>query len=317
MVVIVCQHEETQKHGKDRKGNQRYKCKACGATFSQMRPQPIGNLRISLRDASTVLSLLLEGMSIRAAERVTGINRNTICDLILAVGENCEALLANIRGVEARDVQVDEIWSFVGCKERTAAQGQYNEDSGDSWTVVAIERNTKLVIAHQVGERDATTICTLLQKLADNTTGRFQLSTDGLAAYKLNVPFMLRDRVDFGVIMKQFASSQKTTRYSPAKIIGTKKAVRFGNPDESLISTSHVERMNLTIRMNNRRFTRLTNAHSKSLKHHTAMQAIFFAWYNFCRKHETIKQTPAMESGLAKKAWSVRELLENAAEKNL
>ena len=179
---------------------------------------------------------------------------------------------------------------------------------------MAIERNTKLVIAHQVGERDTTTCCTLLQKLADFTVGRFQLSTDGLAAYKLNVPFMLRDRVDFGVIIKQYASAQNTTRYSPATIISAKTKTRFGSPDESRISTSHIERLNLTIRMNNRRFTRLTNAHSKSLKHHKAMQAIFFLWYNYARTHETIKQTPAMASGLAEKKWTVKELVLKVAQ---
>ncbi len=316
MIVRACQHTEPKKHGRDRKGNQRLRCKLCGETWTDDTPKPLGNMRISMKDAKLALGMLLEGMSVRATERLTGLHRDTICDLILTVGDNCQRFLdTQIRGVEAKDVQVDEIWSFVGCKERTASYKGYGEDSGDSWTVVAIERNTKLVIAHQVGERDTTTVCTLLQKLADFTVGRFQLSTDGLAAYKLNVPFMLRDRVDFGVIIKQYASAQKTTRYSPAKIIGTKRKTRFGNPDESMISTSHVERFNLTIRMNNRRFTRLTNAHSKSLKHHKAMQAIFFAWYNFCRKHETIKQTPAMASGLAEKAWTITQLLERAAGK--
>ena len=314
-MIAFCKHDQRKKHGTDRKGNQRFRCKDCGTTFVDDTPKPLGNMRISMKEATTVLGMLLEGMSIRACERITGTHRNTICDLILLAGENCGRFLdTQIQGVEAKDVQVDEIWSFVGCKNKTAAMKEYNEDRGDSWTTVAIERNTKLVIAHQVGERDTTTICTLLQKLADNTTGRFQLSTDGLAAYRLNVPYMLRDRVDFGVIIKQFANSQKGGRYSPAKIIGIKKKTRFGNPDEALISTSHVERFNLTIRMSNRRFTRLTNAHSKSLKHHVAMQNIFFAWYNFCRNHSTIKKTPAMASGLAEKSWTLRELLVRASE---
>ncbi|MCA9230788.1 MAG: IS1 family transposase [Planctomycetales bacterium] len=313
-MICACTHETRKKHGKDRSGNQRFRCKDCGTTFVESEPKPLGNMRISMREATTALGMLLEGMSIRACERLTGLHRDTICDLILTVGANCQRFLdTQIRNVEVKDVQVDEIWSFVGCKERTATYRGYNYDSGDSWTVAAIERNTKLVIAHQVGQRDTTTVCTLLQKLADYTVGRFQLSSDGLAAYRLNVPFMLRDRTDFGVIIKQYSSAQKTTRYSPAKIIGTKKHARFGNPEEDRISTSHVERMNLTIRMHLRRFTRLTNAHSKSLKHHAAMQALFFAWYNWCRKHETIKQTPAMASGLAEKVWTMRYLLEKAA----
>ena len=313
-MIAFCKHTERKKHGTDRKGNQRFRCKDCGTTFVDDTPKPLGSMRITMREATTALGMLLEGMSIRATSRLTDLKADTICDLILIVGDNCGHFLdTQIQGVEARDVQVDEIWSFVGCKNRTAISKEYNEDSGDSWTTVAIERNTKLVIAHQVGERDTTTICTLLQKLADNTTGRFQLSTDGLAAYKLNVPYMLRDRVDFGVIIKQFANTQKAGRYSPSKIIGTTKKTRFGNPDEDRISTSHVERMNLSIRMHNRRFTRLTNAHSKSLKHHVAMQNIFFAWYNFCRTHSTIGSTPAVASGLSEKAWTIKQLLENAA----
>ena len=143
---------------------------------------------------------------------------------------------------------------------------------------------------------------------------RLVLSSDGLAAYRLSVPFVLRDRVDYGQLVKNYASTQTATRYSPAQIISAEKKSRFGNPDHKRICTSHVERLNLSLRMHLRRFTRLTNGHSKSLKHHTAMQAIFFAWYNWCRKHETLgKNTPAMAAGLADKAWSIRELLEKAA----
>lgn len=314
-MIAFCQHSEYAKHGTNRQGNQRYKCKDCGTTFIEDAPKPLGNMRISMKEATIALGMLLEGMSIRATSRLTGLDKNTICDLILVVGDNCgEFLDTQIRGVEAKDVQIDELWSFVGCKERTAAMSDCNEDRGDSWTVVALERNTKLAVAHHVGERDTTTVCTLLQKLADNTTGRFQVSTDGLGAYKHNIPYLFRDRVDFGVIMKTYASTQKAGRYSPSKIIGTQKKVRFGNPDEERISTSHVERLNLSIRMHNRRFTRLTNAHSKSLKHHVAMQNIFFAWYNFCRKHETIKTTPAVASGLAEKAWTIKQLLGRASQ---
>lgn len=313
-MIAFCKHIGRAKHGINRQGNQRFKCTACGTTFIEEGPKPLGDMRISMKEATIALGMLLEGMSVRATSRLTGLDKNTVCDLILVVGDNCgEFLDTKIRNVEVKDVQVDEIWSFVGCKNKTAITKEYNEDRGDSWTTVAIERNTKLVIAHQVGERDNTTICTLLQKLADNTTGRFQISTDGLAAYRLNVPFMLRDRVDFGVIIKKFQQTPRTTRYSPASIIGIEKKVRYGNPDLSRTTTSHVERFNLTMRMNIRRFTRLTNAHSKSLKHHVAMQNIFFVWYNFCRKHTSIKTTPAVASGLAEKAWSIKQLLENAA----
>jgi hypothetical protein len=145
-------------------------------------------------------------------------------------------------------------------------------------------------------------------------SGRFQLTTDGLAAYRMNVPFAFQSQVDFAVLIKNYSSTQETTRYSPAKIDSIEKLPMFGDCDEDRICTSHIERFNLTLRMSNRRHTRLTNAHSKSLKHHVAMQAIFVAYYNFGRKHEALKgQTPAMTSGITDKVWSIRELLEFAA----
>jgi IS1 family transposase len=185
---------------------------------------------------------------------------------------------------------------------------------GDSWTFIGIDRNTKLVVAHKVGQRDSATCCEFLKQVDKATTGRFQVSTDGLAAYTNNVPFVLGNRVDFAQLIKVYSSTQETTRYSPASIISAERVPQFGNPDWDRICTSHIERLNLTLRMNLRRFTRLTNEHSKSLKHHTAMQAILFAWYNLCRKHSTIKQTPAMAAGLTEKIWTIRELLEKAAE---
>jgi len=315
MVVSTCQHEHTQKYGKDRRGNQRLRCTVCGQTFAQETVRPLGNMRIELKDAATALGLLLEGMSIRAVERITGLNRDTLCDLILVVGENCRRLLdAKVRDVAVGDVQCDEIWSFIGMKEKQRVSGQHTGDEGSSWTFVAVERTTKLVLAHTVGQRDNQTCWEFVGQLNEATAGRFQISTDGLGAYTLNVPFMFQGRVDFGQLIKNYGGGKSTGRYSPAKIISAEKRPRSGSPDPARICTSHIERLNLTLRMNLRRFTRLTNAHSKSLKHHTAMQAIFFAWYNFARKHETIKQTPAMAAGLTDKVWTIRELIERAAE---
>jgi IS1 family transposase len=235
--------------------------------------------------------------------------------LVLTVGQNCQRLLdATIQDVPVTDVQIDELWGFIRLKEKNRIARGYSEEFGDSWTFLAIERNNKLILAHQVGQRDETTCWALLQRLKVATSGRFQVSTDGLATYTNNVPLALGNRVDFAQLIKNYASSQSETRYSPATIISAEKKPRFGNPDASRICTSHVERANLTVRMGVRRFTRLTNAHSKSPKHHAAMMAMFVAWYNFCRKHETIKSTPAMAAGVMDKAWSIKELLTNAAE---
>jgi transposase-like protein/IS1 family transposase len=315
MIVVSCQHNKAHKHGKDRQGNQRYKCALCGQTFVKETAKPIGAMRIDLDKAALSLSMILEGLSIRSVQRLTGLSRPTLADLILVVGENCQRLLdTKIRGIAVKDVQLDELWSFVGMKEKVRMARNRPLEFGDSWTFIAIERETKLILAHKVGQRDNATCCALLEKLYQATGSRFQLTTDGLRAYTLNVPFVLGNRVDFAQLIKVYSSTQEETRYSPAKIISAEKHTIFGSPDESRICTSHVERVNLTVRMTLRRFTRLTNAHSKSLKHHAAMQAIFMAFYNFARKHESLQgKSPAMASGLADHVWSVKELLENAA----
>lgn len=315
MVISVCQHESRQKHGKDSNGKQRYKCLLCNKTFVEREAKPLGDMRTPIKQAALALSLLLEGMSVRSVQRLTGLKRSTIGQLILTVGENCERLfLAKVRGVEATDIQCDEIWSFVRCKEKTRVASRYTGEEGDSWTWTAIDRNTKLMLAYQIGQRDNESCMPFLRRLEAATVGRCQISTDGLAAYTLNVPYTFRERVDFAQLIKTYGPTQSTGRYSPPKIIGADKRPVFGDPDPDQVCTSHVERMNLTIRMTLRRFTRLTNAHSKSLKHHRGMQAIFFAFYNFCRKHETLKgRTPAMAAGLAERAWTVRELIERAA----
>jgi IS1 family transposase len=166
-----------------------------------------------------------------------------------------------------------------------------------------------------VGQRDQQTCWAFLLKLkAAIGGGRYQLTTDGLAAYRNNVPFAFGMQVQFAQLIKVYGSSQEETRYSPAKIISSEKLPIFGAPEDDKISTSHIERFNLTVRMSLRRFTRLTNAHSKSLKHHAAMQALFVAWYNFARKNEALKgATPAMASGLSDHVWTIKELIERAA----
>lgn len=310
MIAISCQHEQTKPHGKDSKGQPRRRCVLCGKTFVQKPETAYGNLRITDREAATALGMLLEGMAIRSVERLTGLHRDTICDLLLRVGEKCERFMVNaIRDLQVDDVQCDEIWSFVAMKDKQRTAFGHSQDFGDSWTAIAIERTTKLVLAFEVGQRDGYTIRSFLRKLNGATTGNFQISTDGLGAYTNNVPFTFGNRVDFGQLIKSFRQMQSTIRYSPGSIIASEKRAIFGNPDHDRICTSHIESFNQKFRMALRRFTRLTNAHSKSLKHHSAMQAIYFCYYNFCRKHETIKTTPAVAAGIADKQWSIAELL--------
>jgi IS1 family transposase len=269
-----------------------------------------------MKQATMALGMLLEGLSVRATARLMGMDPGTICDLIVVVGTNCQRLLeSKVRNVNVKDVQLDEIWSFVGMKEKTRIARNRSAEFGDSWTFLAIERETKLILAHQVGQRDGETCWAFLLKLKNAVSGgRFQLTTDGLSYYRNNVPFAFGMQVDFAQLIKTYSSTQEVTRYSPATITSTEKLPMFGAPEEDRICTSHIERFNLTLRMSCRRHTRLTNAHSKSLKHHVAMQALFVAFYNFCRKHETLEgKTPAMASGIVDKVWTIQELLVKAS----
>jgi transposase-like protein/IS1 family transposase len=299
MVALTCTHKNRAKHGKDRNGNQRWKCRDCGATFTSNEVRPLGDMRTDLERAALVLKMLLEGMSIRAASRISGMKVGTICDLIIQAGENCDRFLRQyVRGVHAAAIELDEIWDFIGCKAKTAELKGYRDERGDSWTWLAIDADTKMILSYAVGKRDEGTGREFLDRLNYATEGRCQVTADGLAFYTNNVPLTLGSRVDFAQLIKSYASSQDETRYSPAKITGIEKVVRFGNPDENRISTSYAERLNLSVRMHVRRFTRLTNAHSKSYRHHEAMVALFAAWYCLCRRHETIGKTPAMACGL-------------------
>jgi transposase-like protein/IS1 family transposase len=308
-----CKHENLSKHGKDRKGCQRWKCRNCGSTVTNDSHQrPLGDMRFDLNKAVTILGMLLEGMSIRACSRITGVRPNTICDLVLQVGQQCDSYLSDaVVGVAATAIQLDEIWDFIFAKDKTVKfKGIVGEGFGDSWTWFAIDSDSKLILSHAVGLRDEQTCHRFLKRLNNATTGRTQVTADGLALYTHNVPMHMGSRIDFAQLIKTYKSAQAETRYSPATITGIEKVPRFGNPDEDKISTSHCERFNLSVRMHVRRFTRLTNAHSKSAAHHSAMVGLFTAWYNFCRKHETLKgKTPAMASKLTDRVWSVRELL--------
>ncbi|MDP6558241.1 MAG: IS1 family transposase [Pirellulaceae bacterium] len=314
MIARQCTHNDRKKHGKDRKGNQRWQCRSCRATFVSDEQRPLGDMRIDLDKAAMVLSMLLEGMSIRACERITKMKRDTICDLIVQVGEGCDKFLASrVRDVESKFIELDELWGFVTKKSKNVKPGD-DPEAGDSWTWLAIDSDSKMILAHAVGKRDESTGVPFLRRLHKATTGRAQVTSDGLSVYTHNVPLEMGSRVDFAQLIKNYKSSQTETRYSPATITSIEKKPRFGNPLESRISTSFVERLNLTVRMQVRRFTRLTNAHSKSARHHSAMVALFVAWYDFCRPHETLgKATPAMACGLADAKWTIRDLLTEAA----
>jgi IS1 family transposase len=263
--------------------------------------------------AELCLKLLTEGSSIRSTERISGVHRDTICSLLRKAGEKCEALMNRIvRRVPVEDVQADELWCFVGMKERTKKLKKNTDpEMGDAYTFVGLERGSKLALAFHMGRRTSEDASIFTAKLAAATSGTFQLSTDGFNAYPAAVEEHLGGRVDYGQIVKVFGpeTTDCERRYSPPAIISAEKVVISGTPEEERICTSHVERTNLHIRMQMRRFTRLTNAFSRKRDNLRAALALHFAAYNFTWMHRTIRCTPAMAAGIARAPWTVRDLL--------
>ena len=315
MIAIVCQHENRRTNGTTKAGAQRFRCRDCGKTWTE-ETGLLGGLRIGMDRACQIVELLCEGMSVRAVERITDTCKATILDLLVLVGEKCAEMEAErIRDVQVDDVQADEIWQYVYCKAATAERKRYVGGGGDSWGFTALERNTKLLLCWHMGRRTLNDAEHFTHKLSKATLGRFQLSTDGFQAYPLAVRWHVGGRVDHGRVIKSFGEAPKDDRrkYSPARIIGCKKDGVLGLPYRDKICTSHAERMNGSIRHFTKRMARLTCAFSKRWGNHKAALGLFFAHYNWVRKHRGIGgKTPAQATGLTDHAWSVRELLNNA-----
>ncbi len=301
--------------GKDRQGIQRFRCSGCKVTFAHRPARPLGSMRIPFERAVLCLNLLTEGSSIRAAERITGTHRDTICRLLVLVGGKCSKLLAEmVQGVAVENLQADELWSFVGMKERSKARRKIADPKlGDAYCFVGMDSDTKLVLAHHLGRRTNAHTDLFAEKLAAAVSAeqRVQISTDGWAGYPEALDYHFGDRADFGTIVKEFGSpgAEELRRYSPPRLIGAEKSAVFGSPDEDRISTSHVERQNLTIRTNMKRMARLTCAFSKRWENLQAALALHFAAYNFTRMHRSIRMTPAMKAGITRKPWTLAELV--------
>ena len=319
---MTCQdcNVEARKHGKDRKGNQRFYCPSCSKSFIESQDKPLENMYLPIETAALCIALLVEGNSLRSTERLTGVSLPTLLKLLVVAGEKCEKLLDDrIKDVPVRDVECDEIWAFVAMKQKTVNKNicryEYGEEDklGDAYTFVGFERNTKLVLAWHLGRRTFDHTWEFTKKLdratADHT---FQITTDGFAQYRDAIEMELGHKnVDFAQLIKVYATPDSHEhRYSPPVVVDIITNVISGNPDPKRICTSIVERQNLTIRMQMRRFTRLTNAFSKKWENLKAALALFFAFYNFCRPHSSLKKaTPAMASGLTDHVWSICELL--------
>jgi IS1 family transposase len=267
--------------------------------------------RLSITDRARIIGMLVEGNSLRATSRLCDVSINTVTKLLVDMGKAAaEYHDQAVRNVRVRRLQADEIWSFVGAKAKKVTPEQESMGWGDIWTWTAIDAETKLCVSYLVGGRDARWAYEFMTDCASRIKGRVQVTTDGHRAYAEAVEGAFGMDVDYAMLIKLYGASEKfDNRYSPAACIGTRTAVLAGNPKPEHISTSYVERQNLTMRMNMRRFTRLTNGFSKKAENHAHMVALHFLYYNFARVHKTLRVTPAMEAGLTAHVWTMEEMV--------
>ncbi|MEM9019776.1 MAG: IS1 family transposase [Planctomycetota bacterium] len=269
---------------------------------------------MSTEKRSAIVRCLVEGCSMASTVRMTGVSKNTVAKLLVDMGEVCrEWHDENVRGLHTERVQADEIWSFLGAKQKNVEKGK--QGVGDIWTWVGLDADTKLAITWLVGERDGGAAWEFTHDLAGRLNSRVQLTTDGLNAYLDAILDNFGPYVDYAQLVKVYGDDPRlknknpSARYSPGRCTGTKSYARIGTPDPKHINTSYVERANLTMRMGMRRYTRLTNAFSKKVTNHEAMTNLHFCYYNLCRVHKTLRVTPAMEEGVTSHVWTVEELV--------
>jgi IS1 family transposase len=273
--------------------------------------------RLPIDKQIAVISMLAEGSSMRAISRITGIHQDTICRLGVRVGQGCAKVLdAKMRDLTCRFLQFDEIWGFIGKKEKHRMP-EDDPTLGDVWTFCAIDAETKLVPSYRCGKRDHLTANPFVSDVASRLKNRPQISSDGLRAYVEAVENAFGMDVDFGMIIKNYGVDKgehhQERRYSAPEVTSMEKMVVQGYPEMDLISTSHIERLNGTTRLHMRRLTRLTYAFSKRLENFEAAVALHFAYYNFVRTHKTLKMTPAMAAGIERSFWTVGDLVEAAS----
>ena len=269
--------------------------------------------RLDISRQKQVVAALVEGNSLRATARMTGVARMTIEKLLRDLGEACRKMQdQTIRNLTCKRIEADEIWAFCGAKEKNAKPEQKNQGWGDIWTWTAIDADSKLIVSYLVGDRNTSCGTKFMKDVASRISNRIQLTTDGFKPYFWAVDEAFAGEIDYAVLVKIYGKlpgNDQETRNSPAQCIGMKMDIVNGDPDLSLASTSYVERQNLTMRMSMRRFTRLTNGFSKKVENHAHAVALHFAYYNFVKIHSTLKTTPAMAAGITTKLWEIEDLL--------
>ncbi len=258
-----------------------------------------------------IIACLIDGNSGRATARICGVTKKTVSRLGVALGKACTAYQdAALVNLQCKRVQVDEIWAFCGCKAKNVGPQHEGKGWGDIWTWTAIDPESKLLLCWFIGTRDAGAAYHFMHDVAGRLAHRVQLTSDGHSPYLAAVESAFGSEIDYARLIKIYGEGPKTeARYSPAVCMGARKAVVTGEPDFRHVSTSHVERLNLSIRMGNRRFTRLTNAHSKKAENHEHAFALFAMHYNFCKVHSTIRCTPAMQAGVTDHVWELSEVI--------
>lgn len=263
-----------------------------------------------------VIAALCDGLGIRATARITGVNRETVGTLALRVGRGCAELHDRMMvGLRVNRIELDELWSFIQRKRRRIEKPIPGDPHGDQYTYVALAASSRAIIAYHTGKRDTFTTNEFVRDLSERIIGHAEISTDGYNPYRGAIAAAFGARADHGQIVKTYsvtnlATPEAARRYSPAEVVAVSREVVSGTPMH--ISTSYVERSNLTIRMGCRRFTRLSNGFSKKFENHTAAISLHVAFYNLCRVHESLRSTPAMALGIADRVWTIGDLIDAA-----